>query len=102
MRSIETHVIETGQDVDIALKIGLLEVTDLDITECSSCSDPVGHTKDGFVSFTVSLDDTDVPWFNCTGCATPIIDPDSAAGTTSYEGLFDSQEEFDEFTFDED
>lgn len=97
MRSIEVHLIETDDDIDTALASGLLEIADLDATECSACSELVGHVRDRFIPFTLNLDEADIPWFTCVTCAQPILEPEITSAATSHDALFELDDDLDDF-----
>ncbi len=74
MQHIELHVIESEEDIDLALQSGLLIPQHLDDIECSVCDELLGNTGTGdeFVGFAVVLDD-DYVWTVCADCADPVI-----------------------------
>lgn len=69
MRHIEIHVVESSQDLQSA-EIAGLGVFDQEF--CDECSESVGDTDAGFVSFIVCLDD-ESEWIVCSLCAEPVL-----------------------------
>lgn len=93
MRHLEIHVIETEQDVDLALQSGLLSLDRLDSTECVDCALPVGHAStDGFEPFAVVIDENDCDWAVCVDCASPVTEGATIPETESLEALIDSED----------
>lgn len=93
MRHLEIHVIETEQDVDLALQSGLLSLDRLDSTECADCALPVGHAStDGFEPFAVVIDENDFDWAVCVECASPVTDGVPIEDTESLELLMDLED----------
>ncbi len=78
MRALEVHIIETASDIDLAIKAGLLEPTQLNAVNCSDCEEEVGHTGgvEEFEPFAVVIDADDADWVVCIDCASPITDGD--------------------------
>jgi hypothetical protein len=74
MRHLEVHVIQTEQDVDLAMQAGLVTADQLNYTLCAECAEDIGHTTLGFESFAVVIDETDRDWAVCLECASPLID----------------------------
>jgi hypothetical protein len=74
MRHLEVHVIETDQDVDLAIQAGLVTVEQLNYSLCSECAEDIGHTPLGFEPFAVVIDEVDRDWAVCLECASPLID----------------------------
>jgi hypothetical protein len=76
MRHLELHVVETEQDIDLALQSGILTVDRLDMTTCFECDEPIGYNLelDGFEPFVVVIDDTDSDWALCLDCSAPVLD----------------------------
>lgn len=98
MRSIEIHVIESDEDLDLGLISGLLEVEDLtDVIACSACQEDLGDAVDDleFVEFAILLDH-ERRWFMCIECSAIVLD----GADTSNEPLLallddDEYEDFD-------
>jgi hypothetical protein len=101
MRSIELHVIESDEDLDLGLVAGLLEVEDLaDDLACTACLEEVGHVTEGFVQFAIVLDHVD-RWFMCMICSADVLD-----GTTASEEPLlvlgdDADDEYEDFNLDD-
>lgn len=77
MRAIEVHVIETDDDINLALKSGLLEPSDLDELYCDECEETVGHESSEFHEFSVVLYDDDASWLLCADCSSPVTERDT-------------------------
>lgn len=75
MRHLEIHVIETEQDIDLALQSGVLTAHRLDASTCSDCQEPIGHNPelDSFEGFAVVIDEFDDDWNTCLDCAMPVL-----------------------------
>jgi len=102
MRSLEVHVFETGVDIDLGLQAGLLELDDLDYTQCAECDERVGHVGTDFVEFALTLDDEDRAWFTCGDCAGPVVNSETETEwVIEFEGFSDEVDEMLEATFDE-
>jgi hypothetical protein len=102
MRHIEVHVIESETDVATALSSGLLEVTDLDgDVQCNHCSEGVAYVDGEFVAFAVAIDELDEPWFVCLVCSEAVVEAEDVP-TSSFEELFITDEEFDDFDLEDD
>ena len=76
MRHLEVHVIETEQDIDLAIQAGLLTGSQLDHSYCAECDESVGHSLEvgNFIPFSVVLDSDDNSWPVCSDCAGPVTD----------------------------
>jgi uncharacterized protein with PIN domain len=74
MRSVEVHLIESNDDIDLGLLAGLLDPEDLtDDLRCSACSDELGNLSvEEFVEFVAILDDKRT-WFLCTTCSDDVL-----------------------------
>lgn len=88
MRSLEVHVFETEQDIDLALEYGIALPEHLANNRCIQCFDGVGHQPDHeFRSFVLVIDGIDHDWLLCQDCASPILiyfdinSPAAAKGT---------------------
>jgi len=101
MRHIELHIIEADADIQSAINVGLLEPGDLNgaPVKCVACSEEVGHVDGVFYEFAVVLDDRS-KWFVCLDCVEDIAEPSPAV--TSYEDLFAAEEEFEQFSLNDD
>ena len=103
MRSIEVHLIQTASDIDTAIRTGLLEPAQVNGLRCAACGEEVGHVSGpladyaSFEEFALLLDDRDIAWFVCYGCAEDVLDPVEAVADKRYSTLFDEDEEFDRF-----
>jgi hypothetical protein len=102
MKHIELHIIETARDVETACLTGLLAREDVDGLACSSCEDSVGEVDGVVYGFGLVLDETDTSWVVCLDCVAPVLSPDSPEPADLYVSLFDKDEEFDDFTLDDD
>lgn len=93
MLHLEIHVIETEEDLDLALQSGLLNIGQANGTECADCSAELGYASlDGFEPFAVIINEHDQDWQICTECAAPVIDGGSGSFyETSYEDLQDHE-----------
>lgn len=75
MRSLEVHVFETEDDVDIAIQSGTALPEQIASTKCIDCDGSVGYESlDGFEPFVFVIDENDQDWVVCSDCASPIID----------------------------
>ena len=75
MRSLELHVFETEDDVDIAIQSGTALPEQIANTQCNDCEGRVGYGGlDGFELFVFVIDENDQDWVVCGECAGPIID----------------------------
>jgi hypothetical protein len=99
MRSLEVHVIDTRDDIDGALLVGLLEPDDLDGAKCAACNERVASVLGEFVPFAVVLDDGDGCWLVCGDCSGDVLAPQESV---SIEDLFAREEEFDSFDLTDD
>lgn len=90
MLHLEIHVLETEEDLDLALQSGLLTISQVNGTECSDCGTELGYASlDGFESFAVIINEHDQDWHVCTECAAPVIEGPGSFHETSYEDLQD-------------
>lgn len=90
MRHVEVHVLEVPEDIDGAVEVGLVELDDLDGSQCAVCSERIAHVDGAFVPFAVVLDETDEQWLVCEECVTDAIENRYALG------MFDAEEEFED------
>lgn len=75
MRSLEVHLFETDDDLDLAIQSGTALPEQIASTVCSECEGKVGYgALDGFEPFVFVIDENDQDWIVCTECASPIID----------------------------
>lgn len=75
MRSLEVHVFETEQDVDIAIQSGTALPEQIAQTSCLECEGALGYSSlDGFEPFVFVIDENDQDWVVCIECASPIVD----------------------------
>ena len=103
MRSIEVHVIETDDDINLALKSGLLESADLDELYCDECEETVGHEGSAFHEFSVVLYEDDASWFLCADCASPVTERDTILEfTVDFDSFVEGVDGMLEATFHED
>ena len=89
MLHLEIHVLETEEDLDLALQSGLLTIGQVNGTKCSDCGIELGYASlEGFEPFAVIINEHDQDWHACTECASPVIDG-PATFYESYEDLAD-------------
>lgn len=93
MKSLELHVLEQPNDIDLAALAGLIELTDNEL--CESCGSEVGYDRLGNFTPICVVIDAEQEWVVCLDCAEPIIDP------SIYEAAEDSVSEFEDFEDDE-
>jgi hypothetical protein len=74
MRSLEVHVFETDNDLDNAVKAGVVLPEQIAITACADCGESVCYTDDDFCPFALIIDENDQDWILCEDCASPILD----------------------------
>lgn len=74
MRSLELHLFETDQDVDLAIQSGTALPEQIASTICSECGGYVGFSGPEFEPFVFVIDENDQDWVVCTECAGPIVD----------------------------
>lgn len=90
MQHLEIHLIETEEDLDLALQSGILNISQADYTECVDCATEVGHAaSDGFEPFAVIINEHDQDWPVCTECAAPVLYGALAMMPESYEDLLE-------------
>ena len=102
MRHLEIHVIETEQDIELALQSGVLSVDRLDSSTCSDCQERIGYNADldSFEGFAVIIDEDDEDWAVCLDCSSPVIserlfdDSDSLEWLATLEAPDDDLEKF--------
>jgi len=73
MRSLEVHLFETEDDVDLALQSGTALPEQIASNDCTECDGPVGYSGLEFEPFVVVIDENDQDWAICVTCAGPII-----------------------------
>ena len=103
MRAIEVHVIETDDDINLAMLSGLIEIDDLDSMSCDECSEDIGHLADDvFEEFSIAIYSDDTSRFVCSSCSAPITERESTIEfEIVFDGLVDGLDDFIEATFDE-
>jgi len=75
MRSLELHIFETEDDVDIAIQSGTALPEQISSVRCTECDGALGYASlDEFEPFVFVIDENDQDWVVCCECSSPIID----------------------------
>lgn len=73
MRSLEVHVFESEDDIDMAILSGTGLPEQLAFTTCAECHAPVGSFGGAFEIFVLVIDENDRDWLLCSDCAGPVL-----------------------------